>query len=240
MSDAQAVILGVLLGIALQVQDDARAALGARHRLHGEIAIGARLPAHAALRRRARLAGQDLDAIGHDECRVEADAELADELRVLLLIPGEGAKELRRAGFGDGAEVGDRLLARHADAVVADRERAGLRIGVDPDGKLGAGLQQRGIGDRRKAQPIIRIGGVGDELAQEDLPVAVQGVDHELHELAHFGLKAVRFFLAVAVMAADPMCRGSRARSLGVRPADFQEPSAVFKLRLRMQGSDER
>ena len=57
---------------------------------------------------RAGAARQHLDAVGHDEGRIEADAELADELRVLLLVAGELLEELGGAGLGDGAEVRDR------------------------------------------------------------------------------------------------------------------------------------
>ncbi len=74
---------------------------------------------HAGFRGRARLARAHLDTLGDDERRVEADAELADELRRLLLIAGQRAEEFRGARAGDGAEVGDGLGARHADAVVA-------------------------------------------------------------------------------------------------------------------------
>ena len=59
-----------------------------------------------------RLAGtpaQDLDPVGDYERRVEADAELADELGVALLVAGQAAEELRGAGLGNGAQVGDRL-----------------------------------------------------------------------------------------------------------------------------------
>ncbi len=56
----------------------------------------------------------------------------------------------------------------------------------------GSSREQRGVGDGREAQPVAGIRGIGDQLAQEDLPVAVQGVDHELQQLTHLGLKAVR------------------------------------------------
>ena len=45
---------------------------------------------------------------------------------------------------------------------------------------------------RLEAQLVAGVGGVGDQLAQEDLPVAVQRVDHELQQLADFGLETVR------------------------------------------------
>ena len=59
---------------------------------------------------------------------VEADAELADQLRVLGAVGGQRLEELARARLGDRADVLDDLLARHADAVVGhgDRARRGL------------------------------------------------------------------------------------------------------------------
>ena len=59
---------------------------GAVDGLDGELAIGGGLPAHAAAGGLTGLARQHLDAIGHDEGGIEAHAELADELRILLRI----------------------------------------------------------------------------------------------------------------------------------------------------------
>src|SRR3970040_1346042 len=112
------------------MQGDARAAPGARDGLHRELAVRRRFPLHALFRRGAGLARDHGDAVGDDEGRIEAHAELADARRILLLVAGELAEELAGTGFGDGAEVSDRLLARHADAVVAHGERARLRVDV--------------------------------------------------------------------------------------------------------------
>ena len=51
--------------------------------LDGVVAFARALPAHAVSARRAGAAGHQRDPVGDDEGRVEADAELADELRVL-------------------------------------------------------------------------------------------------------------------------------------------------------------
>src|SRR4029453_10190547 len=77
----------------------------------------------------------DVDAVGDDEGGVEADAELTDELRVLLLVAGHAGEELGGAGLGDRAEVLDRLVAAHADAVVGDRggARRGIRVAADDE-----------------------------------------------------------------------------------------------------------
>ena len=59
------------------------------HGLDGEIAVGAGFPLHARLRRGAGLAGNHFHPVGNNEGRVEADAELADERGVLLLVARE-------------------------------------------------------------------------------------------------------------------------------------------------------
>ena len=105
----------------------------------------ARFPAHAFGGGQAGAPRQHLDTIRDDEGRIEAHAELADELRVLLLIARQLLEELRGAGAGDGAEVRDRLLAAHADAVVADGERALVRVGLDPHRELGSPAISSGL-----------------------------------------------------------------------------------------------
>ena len=75
-------------------------------------------------------------------------------------------------------------------SVMVSVPAAGVRIDADAE-LAGPGASSAAVGDGREAQPVAGIGGVGDQLAQEDLPVAVQGVDHELQQLAHLGLEAV-------------------------------------------------
>ena len=54
-------------------------------------------------------------------------------------------------------------------------------------------LEQRRVGDRLEPQLVAGVGGVRDQLAQENLLVAVQGVDHQVQELFDLGLEAERF-----------------------------------------------
>ena len=147
---------------------------------------------HAGLWRLTCLARQHLHPLGDDEGRVEADAELSDELRGLLLITGQRAEELGRSRPGDRAEVRNRFLAPHPDTVVADRHGARCRVRIHSDLELRVLGKQLGRGDRSGAQPVVGVGGVGNELPEKDLPVAVQGVDHQLQQLAHFRLEAMR------------------------------------------------
>ena len=131
--------------------------------------------------------------VGDDERRVEPDAELADEMRVLGAVGGELLEELARARLGDGADVLDHLLPRHADAVVGHGDRARRRVVGDADLRVGIVLEKRTVGERLEAQLVHGVRGVRDQLAQEDLLVAVQGVDHQVEELRHLGLEAERF-----------------------------------------------
>ena len=103
--------------------DDARAARRRLVRVAGgdrelALAVGGPHPGLVA----AGPPGQHVDPLGHHEGRVEADAELADQLgasvalaRLDPLHEGAGSRA------GDGAEILDQLVAAHADAVVVDR-----------------------------------------------------------------------------------------------------------------------
>ena len=105
-------------------------------RLHGEIAFAARLPAHALCPRQARPARCDRDVVGDHEACVEADTELADQLGILGRVARQRLEELTGSGFRDGAQIFDDLVAAHADAVVADGNRARLFVETDVDIEL--------------------------------------------------------------------------------------------------------
>ena len=204
--DGQADVVGVLLDDAaqlpavgeaflafLQVQHDAGAALCLVDRGDLEIAFAGAGPVHALAGGQAGATAEHVHAVGHDEGAVKAHAELSDQVGVLLLVAAEGAQELARAGLGDGAQVRDGLVAAHADAVVVDGDRARVGIEADADAHAGVFLQQLRVLQRLEPQLVGGVGGVGDQLAQEDLLVRVQRVDHQLQQLLHFGLEAQCF-----------------------------------------------
>ena len=56
--------------------------------------------------------------------------------------------------------------------------------------------QQGRIRQRQEAQLVVGVRGVGNQLPKEDLPVAVQGMDHQMQQFADFGLEAQGFALA--------------------------------------------
>jgi len=176
-----------------QMQDHVGAAAFLAHGLDGVVAPAARFPAHAVLGREPRAARDQCHAVGDDERRIETHAELADEVGVLRPVPGQAFEELSRAGFGYGADVVDHLLARHAHAIVRNGEGARRLVHIHPDLQLRVGFEQRGIGQRLEAQLVAGIRGIRDQLAQRDLLVAVQRMDHQLQELLHLGLESEGF-----------------------------------------------
>ena len=187
----QGVALGVGLGVFHQVQDDAGAArrrVGERRRRHREGALAVRRPEPGLVG--AGAAGDDIDAVGDHEGGVEADAELADERRAFAALRGlDPVHEGLGAGARDRAERLDDLVAVHADAVVLDRE--GPLVGVDDEGDAGLRVvaEQRRVGDRLVAQLLAGVGGVRDQLAQEDVLVRIDRVHHQVQQLGDIGLE---------------------------------------------------
>ena len=84
--------------------------------------------------------------------------------------------------------MGDHLVVRHADAVVADGDRARVLVVGDADLELGIVFVELGMVERLEAQLVGGVGRVRDELAQKDLRIAVQRMDHQLQELLDLGL----------------------------------------------------
>lgn len=189
----QAEVVGELLGVVLEVQDDLGAVGLALDLGNGELALTLGAPLHALALVAARLAGAHRHLVGDDEARIEAHPELADQPGVLLLLAGELLEEFGGAASGDGAEVGDHFLTAHADAVVAHGHGAGLGVVIDLDAQLAVAFIQGVVVQCRIAQLVAGVGGVGDQLAQEDLPVGVQGVNHQVQQLLDLGLEAEGF-----------------------------------------------
>ena len=136
-------------------------------------------------------AGDDRDLIGDHERRVEADAELTDDVDggVLLRTLAETVLELQRAAACDDAEVAVKLFLGHADAVVGHGDRARLLVGDDADLEVAARNAHVFIRERLVAELVDRVRGVRNDLAQEDLLVRVDRVDHHVEQLFGFCLE---------------------------------------------------
>ena len=191
-----------LAGILAQMEHDRGAAGDILGRRDAELALALGDPAPAL--GFAGAPAEDLDPLGDHEGGIEADAELADQGQVLGGVARRFLEEGRGARARDGAEIGDQILAVHADAVVGDGERLGRGVGGDDDPELGILGGQLRPGDRQIAQPVAGVGGVGDQLAQEHRAIAVERMGDDIEQPADLGLEAVAFFLHPATSQSNP------------------------------------
>ena len=193
---AQAPAIGELLLAGLEVQHDTGAALGLVDAGNLEVALAPARPVHAGAGGFTGTAGEDFDLLGNDEGRVETDTKLTNQVGVLLLVAGEVLEEVGSAGLGNGAQMSDHFGTVHADAVVFQSQGLGVLVERQTDLQRITALEQFRLGQRLEAQLVSGIRGVGNQLAQEDLLVRVQGMDHQVQQLLHLGLEAQGFFLS--------------------------------------------
>jgi len=201
--------LQVFLGVRLHVQHDGRAGFLAGGGGEGEFAAAFTGPGPGF--RRAGLARGDFHAVGNHERRIEADAELADQARAVLgLGVRQGFAERLGAGAGDGAEVGQHFVMRHADAVIGDGECARCLVGGDSH----LGLfrrRQLGAGEGFETAAIRGVRGVGHQFAQEDFTLGIQRMHHQIEQAADLGAKIV--FLNRRFAHGDPLGCATDMRS---------------------------
>ena len=148
-------------------------------------------PAHALVSAQARTPGFDRDAVSNDEARIKTDAELADQVGVLFLVATELFHELACTALGDRAEMGNRLVGAHADAVVGDRDRARFFVKADPNLKVGLILEIVRVIKRLEAQLVAGIRGIRHQFAQENFLVRIQRMGDEMQNLLDLGLEGM-------------------------------------------------
>ncbi len=143
---AQAPAIGELVFTGFQVQHDARTAVGLVEGGDFKLALAFGRPMHAFAGVKAGAAAEHFNLVGDDEGRVEAHAELADQVRIFLLVARKVLHEIGSAGFGDGPQVGDRILTAHADTVVFEGDGLGVFVEAHADFQFGAAFQQLRLG----------------------------------------------------------------------------------------------
>ena len=141
---------------------------------------------------RTGAAAGDDDALGDHEGRIEADAELADQIGAVLGL-GEARQKRFGAGARDGAEIVDQLLPVHADAAVDHGKRVRLLVRRDPDVGRRAVGDQLGGGDRLIAQLVAGIRRVRNQFAQENVGFRIDRVHHQMQEFGDLGLERLGF-----------------------------------------------
>ena len=171
-------------GVLFQHQGD----LGANFRLFGfgqgvSLHAGGRpLPGFLA----ALRAGNNGHLAGNHESGVEANAELTDDVNILVLI---ACLKVLAAGAGNGAKVLFQLILSHANAVIADGQGAVLFIGCNMNVQVFFFYVDGGVRQALEIQLVAGIRCVGNQLAQEDLAVGINRIDHQVKQLFALGLK---------------------------------------------------
>ena len=122
------------------------------------------------------------DLIGHHECGVETHAELADDIGIRCLLSLQLALKLKAAAVGDHTQMVFQLTLVHADAVIADGQRAIFLIRRQDDAEIIPVQAHLIICQSQIAQLVDGVGGVGNDLPQEDLLVGIDGVDHQIQQ----------------------------------------------------------
>ncbi|MNQ81504.1 hypothetical protein D3C85_965270 [compost metagenome] len=188
---AQLPAIQQLVLVGAQVQRHIRATARLFSGGNRELALAVRFPLDRV--RRASAAAHHRDLVRHDERRIETHAELADELRILLLVARQLREKLPRTRTGNRAQVGHGLVARQTDPVVRNRDRAGGLVVADRDRQFAIAFQQLRLVDGLEAQLVAGIRRVRHQLAQENFLVAVQRMDHQVQQLLHLGLEPQGF-----------------------------------------------
>src|SRR6185437_1916775 len=82
------------------------------------IALTTGFPADAMFGCKAGATCEERYLVRHDERRIETDAELTNQMRILGLVAGQGTEELAGTGFCDRAYEFDYLFPGHATTVI--------------------------------------------------------------------------------------------------------------------------
>lgn len=197
-------LVQVLSLLILEVEDDGGTAaellaLGVGG--DGEGATGAGLPDVLLV---IVVLGDDADLVGDEVGRVETDTELTDHRNISA--SGEGLHELLGAGAGNGTKVVDEILGMlvcalaegahvktyslgHTDTGIPDGQGLVGLVGDDVDAEVLARVKLARVRKGLVSDLVESIGGVGDDLSEENLLVGVDGVDDEREKLRDLSLE---------------------------------------------------
>ena len=96
------------------------------------------------------------------------------------------------AGAGNDAQILFQFLGGHSDTVVRDGQGARVVVHSQPDAEILTGQPDLVVRQREKAQLVNGVRRVGDQLAEEYLPVSVDRVYHHVQKTP--GLRLELFF----------------------------------------------
>ena len=133
----------------------------------------------------------DGDLIADHKGGVKANAELTDDVDVLLLVVF--LLELKRAALGDGAQIVFQLFLGHTAAVVGNRQGSRLFVDGKPDGKVVPIKAAQVLAEGVVVQFVDGVAGVGDQFPEENFLVGVDGINHHIQQTLGFRFE---FFLS--------------------------------------------
>ena len=129
------------------------------------------------------------NAVCNDKRGIETHAELPDQLTILLLITAQLLHESGRARFGDGAQIVHHLIAGHTNTVVIDGDGFGVGVCAHTNPVISA-AGQTPIANYRESMFIDCVRRIRDQLPQEDFPIGIERMNHEVKQTLRLGLKA--------------------------------------------------
>ena len=144
----------------LEIQGDAGASVRNIRMLDRKFAFAVGLPVHSLLCREARSERLNFDSLGNDECGIETDTELSNQLSIFLLITGHLLEKFGSARFCDCAKVCNQFIPGHANTIVDDGNGFLFFVVLDTYPEIGIFLLQVRRGQRFEAKPVCRIRGV--------------------------------------------------------------------------------
>ncbi len=113
---------------------------------NGIITLAAGHPFHTGIGGGAGFTATYGHFIGDDEGRIEAHTELANQVGIFLIIPGQCREKFLGAGFGDGAQVGNRFILGHPDTIVGNGDGFGISINQNAQTQLRVVFKQGRVG----------------------------------------------------------------------------------------------
>src|ERR1035438_1923362 len=134
------------------------------------------------------------DALCYHEGRVKADSELADQAGVLLSALAESLQKGLRTRMCDRAEVLDQFHPRHPNAEILYGQGLGLVVRRDVDFQREVVVKDLLFRKLDVAELLQRIGGVGDQLTDEDLLFRIKRMNDDIQHLLDFGLELEGFW----------------------------------------------
>ena len=127
--------------------------------------------------------------LGYHKRRIKTHAKLANDIDGVTLAFGVGLLELLAARVRNGAQIALKLFLGHANAVIGDGNGASIAVEGQANGKIALLQLNAVVGQALEVELVNGVGRIGNKLAQKDLFVGVNRIDHEVEQLFALGFE---------------------------------------------------